>query len=273
MGFYSPATLVKDAQRHGVPVLPVDVVRSNWSCTLEQDPSALAVRLGLRYISGLRQETGERIEQQRLVRSFSSTADFAARVGLNKRELDSLAHGGAFSSFGVTRRDALWQVSALDRDPASLFARVPPPGIRSPLPQMDALEETAADFATTGLTTARHPISYLRDLLRSSGVLSAADLGSAKDGSWVSVAGVVIVRQRPGTAQGFLFVTLEDETGLANAIVTPDVFQQQRVLLRRARILKIGGPLQKVDGVIHVRARKLDELELASQVPESRDFR
>jgi DNA polymerase III alpha subunit len=111
---------------------------------------------------------------------------------------------------------------------------------------MDALEETAADFATTGLTTARHPMSYLRDQLRSTGVFSAADLGSAKDGSWVTVAGVVIVRQRPGTAQGFLFVTLEDETGLANAIVTPDVFQHQRVLLRRARILKVGGPLQKV---------------------------
>ena len=273
MGFYSPATLVKDAQRHDVPVLAVDVARSNWSCTLEQDPSALAVRLGLRYISGLRQETGERIEQQRSVQPFSSTADFTARVGINKREVDSLAHGGAFSSFGLTRRDALWQVSALDRDPASLFARVPPATIRSPLPQMDALEETAADFATTGLTTARHPMSYLRDLLRSSGVLSAADLGSAKDGSWVSVAGVVIVRQRPGTAQGFLFVTLEDETGLANAIVTPDVFQQQRVLLRRARILKIGGPLQKVDGVIHVRARKFEELQPPSQVPESRDFK
>jgi error-prone DNA polymerase len=138
---------------------------------------------------------------------------------------------------------------------------------------MDALEETAADFATTGLTTARHPMSYLRDRLRSTGVFSAADLGSAKDGSWVTVAGVVIVRQRPGTAQGFLFVTLEDETGLANAIVTPDVFQHQRVLLRRARILKVGGPLQKVDGVIHVRARKFEELRLPSPVPESRDFR
>ena len=158
----------------------MDVARSNWSCTLERDDRALAVRLGLRYVNGLHRQTGQRIEQERSSQPFSSTADFAARVGLNERELDSLAHVGAFSSFGLSRRDALWQVSALDRDPRSLFARVLPSRVRSPLPQMDALEETAADFATTGLTTARHPMSYLRDQLRSTGVLSAADLGSAK---------------------------------------------------------------------------------------------
>ena len=254
MGFYSPATLVKDAQRHGVAVLPVEVANSNWSCTLEKDAGSIAVRLGLRYINGLRHDTGERIEKERSQQPFTSPADLTARAGLNQRELDSLAHSGAFSSFGLTRRDALWQVSALDRDPNSLFARVPPSGTRSPLPQMDSLEETAADF-TTRLTTARHPMSHLRDHLNSTGVLSASALEPAKNPLWVTVGGVVIVRQRPGTAQGFLYVTLEDETGITNAIVTPDVFQQQRALLRRAKILKIGGPLQKVDGVIHVRAR------------------
>ncbi|HEY6394138.1 MAG TPA: error-prone DNA polymerase [Candidatus Binataceae bacterium] len=303
MGFYHPATLVKDAQHHGVTVLPIDVTRSNWKCTLESIPSTgiqrddsarlpdpgelarqrasrgpaqeretLALRMGLRYVNGTREEIGNRIERERARRNFDSIADFTARVGPNRRDLDSIAYAGAFAAFGLARRDAMWNAAAVERDPSSLLAGVKPKGGRAPLPKMDEMEQTLADYAATGLTTGPHLMTYLREKLKAQGVLSAKDLESAAHGSWVKTAGAVIVRQRPGTAKGFLFITLEDETGISNLIVVPDLFQANRTLLRTASILYAEGVLQKVDGVIAVRARRFKEIALDGAVPPSHDF-
>jgi error-prone DNA polymerase len=267
MGFYHPSVLVKDAQRGGLAVLPIDATRSDWNCTIE----GKALRMGLKYISGLRKETGLRIEHERRQQPFDSIADFTARVGPGRRELDTLAYAGAFASFGHTRRDALWNAAAAERDPSSLLARTKPRAATSALPAMAPIEETLADYAATGLTTGPHLMSYLRGGLDTR-VLSAARLERSQHGSWVKTAGVVIVRQRPGTARGFLFITLEDETGISNLIVTPDLFQANRRLLISAKILLVEGVLQKVDDVIAIRARRFTELKLNGAVPPSHDF-
>jgi error-prone DNA polymerase len=276
LGFYHPSTLVKDAQRHGVTVLPVDIARSNWRCTLEALPSPASgdgLRMGLRYVAGLREEIALAIERTRAERPFDSLADFTARVGLNRRELDALAYAGAFAAFGMTRRDAMWNAAAAERDPKSLLARARPKPVPAPLPKMSALEETLADYAATNLTAGPHLMSYLRERLKPRGILSAHDLLGERHGAWVKTAGVVIVRQRPGTAKGFLFITLEDETGISNLIVTPDLFQRNRPLLRSAGILLAEGWLQQVDGVTAIRARRFAELKLDGALPPSHDFR
>ncbi|HXW85517.1 MAG TPA: error-prone DNA polymerase, partial [Candidatus Binataceae bacterium] len=273
MGFYSPATLVKDSERHGAPALPIDVTRSDWLCTLEGAAPQLAIRLGLRYVSGLREENGRRVEQARTSHPFDSIADFTARVAPNRRELDALAYAGAFAAFGMTRRDALWNAAAVERDPQSLLTGAAPRTAPAPLPKMSPRDETLADYAATGLTTRPHLMSHLRDTLKAQGVLSAAELGRARHGDWVKTAGVVIVRQRPGTAKGFLFLTLEDETGIANLIVVPDLFQRHRNILRRAGILLAEGWLQQQDGVTAIRARRFTELKLDGALPPSHDFR
>jgi len=287
LGFYHPATLVKDAQRHGVAALPIDVTRSNWKCTIASSPARAnampyhALRLGLKYVAGLREEVGLRIERERAHRPFESIADFTARVAPNKRELDALAYSGAFAAFGLTRREALWQAATAERDPQSLFAGIeaiagdkndPSAATRATLPKMAPIEETLADYSSTGVTIGPHLMAHMRARLKARGILSAADLTGASNGSWVKVAGHVIVRQRPGTAKGFLFITMEDETGIANVIVTPDFFQQNRTLLHRAALLIAEGPLQTQDGVIHVRARRFAELNISGSVPRSHDF-
>ena len=291
LGFYHPATLVKDAQRHQLTVLPIDVTHSAWSCTIEgvtQQSSGAAttaapvidhqLRLGLKYVAGMRAETGQRVEAARAEAPFKSIADFTARVAPNRRELEMLAWAGAFAQFHPTRRDALWQATAVERDPASLLAGAEPSSATGAssadlqLPRMTPMEETFADFASTGLTAGPHVMTHARARLRAAGILSAADLAGADHGAWVKVAGVVIVRQRPGTAKGFLFITLEDETGIANAIVTPDIFQAHRTLLHRATVLMVEGPLQKQQGVIHVRGRNFRELKLPGAMARSHDF-
>ncbi len=273
LGFYNPATLVKDAQRHGVEVRPIDVTRSNWRCTIGKSGAQLALRLGLKYIGGLREETGLRIESERRTRPFGSIADLIRRTTPNRRELDTLAYAGALSAFGKTRREALWQAAALERDLESLFAGVDPPASRSSLPPMTAMEETRADYATTGVTTGPHVMAHLRARLKARGILCAADLEGTKSGSLVQVAGLVIVRQRPGTAKGFFFVTLEDETGVSNIIVMPELFQKNRPLLHRAPILLVEGVLQKQDGTIGIRGRRFAEIKLNAPLPSAHDFR
>ncbi|HUY29283.1 MAG TPA: error-prone DNA polymerase [Candidatus Binataceae bacterium] len=343
LGFYSPATLIKDAQRHAVDVLPIDVTSSDWKCVLQHraqrvqnnplppgegdaafrrvgegagaspvaqshpqnferaplrsalnnDPhltspfqgegsdgaarrgsAALAIRMGLRYVTGLREETGRRAEFERARGRFESIADFTARVGPNRRELDALAYAGAFAAFGMTRRDAMWNAAAVERDPKSLLAGTGPrtASLPTPLPKMSPLEETSADYAATGVTAGPHLMTHLRARLTARGILSAADLMRARHDSWVKTAGVVIVRQRPGTAKGFLFITLEDETGISNLIVVPDLFQKHRALLRSAGILYAEGWLQQVDGVTAIRARKFAEINLPAAIPPSHDF-
>ena len=299
LGFYHPSTLVKDAERHGVVMGPIDVTRSDWRCALERMPSPLsedptassastpplpsgeadrservfALRLGLKYVAGLRAETGARIERERAVRPFASIADFTARAVPNRRELDALAYAGAFTAFGMGRRAALWQAAAVERDPRGLFAGVEPAAGAVPLAGMDAMSETRADYAATGLTVGPHLMAHMREKLRAGGVLAAAELAQAAHGAWVKTAGVVIVRQRPGTAKGFFFLTLEDESGISNAIVIPDLFQANRALLQNAAILMVEGVLQKQDGVVAIRARRFKELRLGATLPPSHDFR
>ncbi len=272
LGFYHPSTLVKDAALHGVVVLPIDVTRSSWKCTIEMVDRQPAMRMGLRYVTGLREEVGVRIESERARRQFDSIADVTARVGPNRREIDALAYAGAFASFGLARRDAMWNAAAVERDPASLLAGVRPRETEAPLASMSPIDETLADYAATGLTTGPHLMTYLRSDLTARGILSADELTRAKHQSWVKTAGIVIVRQRPGTAKGFLFITLEDETGIANLIVTPDLFQQNRLLLRSAGILLAEGVLQQVDGVTAIRARRFEEIKIPGAVPPSHDF-
>jgi error-prone DNA polymerase len=233
--------------------------------------------LGFKYITGLREETGRRIERERTARPFDSIADFAARVAPHKRELDAIAYAGAFATFGHARREALWQATAVERDPDSLLAGAntfhSPESKAADLPRMTLLEEAMADYVACGVTVGPHLMTYVRAQLTARGVLSTIQLTDTPNGSWVKCAGLVIVRQRPGTAAGFMFVTLEDETGLANAIVTPDIFQAYRTLLHHAQILIIEGPLQKQDGVIHIRARRFVELKVSGTMPRSHDFR
>jgi error-prone DNA polymerase len=430
LGFYHPATLVKDAQRHGLCVLPIDVGRSSWLCRLERVNSrqstvdrnasgpagsidyqlstvdSLSLRLGLRYVSGLRGAAGKRLAAERAKAPFTSVADVAARCQLRENEMAALAHIGAFVAFGLTRREALWQAAAVPREPlfklsgcydyrllgdentarrwpnaadaaavvsgTSRVAAGDGPGPRNlpadqdlserralrinepdsarrgvgageyrrghrsrdkaglrqfpadrarqpsgdrdlftpdggnktgnaveyhaasgasrisgqaseppdplardhlttnnlapcPLPSMSALERTLADYKGTGITVGPHIMTHLRESLARDGVRRATDLAGARNGQWAKIAGLVIVRQRPGTAKGFCFITLEDETGTANAVVVPDIFQRYRAVIHTAAILLIEGPLQKSDGVTHVRARRMRELSVAHQ--------
>jgi len=406
LGFYHPATLVKDAQRHGLHVLPIDVTRSNWRCRIEEQAvtrlggyavkgaaNRPALRLGLRFVQGLREDAGHCIEAERGKAPFVSIDDVMHRCNLRDDEVQTLAHLGAFAGFGCTRREALWQASAVLRDPlfaqrrvhhgkpkgeslpesprleasngpgpsvllpdATLAAggavrldesttqsrdlgtgeyrrrkrtqnqkrlpQLPPHRPRQPartgdlpdlgsggrtafgnrdgstagtdrlsgktseppdsvhgnpepltanrvtanrLPEMSPLDRTLADYKNSGITVGPHVLKHLRPELAREGVLRAIDLKKARDGSWVKIAGLVIVRQRPGTAKGFCFITLEDETGTANAVVVPDMFQRYRSVIHTAALLCIEGPLQKVDGVIHVRARRMRALSLPQQ--------
>ena len=204
-------------------------------------------------------------------RPFTSTGDLAQRANLHRDELARLAEIGACASLGLERRAALWQVSSVQRGLlAGAVSETP-----SPLAEMTPFEQTLADYRGTGITTGPHLVSHLRPELRRRGVRSASELRDLPDGQWVRTAGVVIVRQRPATAKGFLFMTLEDETGTSNSIVLPDLFERQRALLQTAGLLLVEGPLQNQEGVIHVRVRRLESLDHAAraELPRSHDFR
>jgi error-prone DNA polymerase len=284
MGFYSPATLVKDAQRHDVEVRPVDVTQSDWRCTLEPGAPAVdgkrvppAVRIGLRYARGLREDTALGLARARAIAPFTSLADLVKRVALHADELDALAELGALAWLDrtpVRRRAALWQVAGIERDRGSLFAgHMPRDEGTSPLEELSPLETTLADYRIAGLTTGPQIMTHLRPGLRERGILAAAELKNVPDGAFVRTAGHVIVRQRPGSAKGFLFVTLEDETGLANAILTPKQVERFRAPLHASNLLEIAGPVQNVDGVIHVKLRQLVPLDLGAILPASRSYR
>jgi len=272
MGFYHPATLVKDAQRHGVACLPVEVICSQWGCTLEDDRGTTAVRLGLKYLRGLRAQTAQRLVA---ARPFASLGDLCRRVELNAGERATMAEVGAFAALGGTRRQVMWQLEAFGRS-GELFAGVESVDGQtdSPLPEMNPGEEVAADFRGTGLTAGPHPMSFVRQRLQARGVLSAHQLQQAAKGHRALVAGLVIVRQRPSTAKGLVFVTVEDETGFANAIVPAAQFDEHRALLVSARALVIGGVVQQNQGVTSLKADRfwaLDSAEIARDI--SHDFR
>ncbi len=371
MGFYSPATLVKDAQRHGLKLLPVDVTRSEWKCTLEPVPSpeyrvpskpfvipppertrgaeesepcsqlgtrdsglmSPALRLGLRYVRGLREDAAQALLRERQRAPFTSIHDLTRRVPeLRKDELTTLAEIGALnavtscqlpvasktfviptsertrgaeesqysvlgtqypvlgtrsqlsgddsinnqqstiSNFRLHRRDALWQVERAVRGSGPLLEELPEPDTPSPLQPMNHEERLVADFHGTGLTVGPHPVAYRRAWLNAMGIRRASELRDLPSGKRLRIGGCVIVRQRPGTAKGFVFVSLEDETGVANAIITPDLFHRHRLLLASEKFLAIEGILQNQDNVISVKAERVMPLFVTKAETVSHDF-
>jgi error-prone DNA polymerase len=331
MGFYHPATIVKDAQRHGLKVLPIDVLKSEWNCTLEEqsafstqhsatltaDHSRFALRLGLRYARGLREEAGKALVRERYIGPFADIHDVVRRVPeLRKDELVTLAEIGALNSLGNSprrhpsaalragsdteknqqstinnqqsvissvppclrgenafhRRDALWQVERAVRLSGPLLEELPEPDSPSPLERMNYEERLVADFHGTGLTVGPHPMAYRREEMTRLRVRSAKELTQIANGKHVRIAGSVIARQRPGTAHGFVFLSLEDETGIANAIITPDLLQKNRVLVTSERFLLIEGILQNQDNVISVKAERVLPLSISAAEMSSHDF-
>ena len=361
MGFYSPATIVKDAQRHGLKLLPVDVTRSEWNCILEKvnsprrhrgtensnnkifsvtpclrvETEEIAVRVGLRYVRGLREEAAQTLTRERAKAPFQSIHDLTRRVPeLRKDELSTLASIGAFNAIGhlprrypstslragsdtekpkhghgfsgmptdtihdenvpsvplclrgendshnsvpgtcnsLHRRDALWQVERAVRHAGPLLEQHAEPDSPSPLARMNHEERLVADFHGTGLTVGPHPMAYRREWLNAMGIRRASELRALPTGKRLRIGGCVITRQRPGTAKGFVFLSLEDETGVANAIIRPDLFHENRLLLTSERFLAIEGILQNQDNVISVRAERVQPLFVTAAETASHDF-
>jgi error-prone DNA polymerase len=280
MGFYSPATLVKDAQRHGLRVKPIDVLQSDWPCTLEtttnkDGKNIPCLRVGLRYVRGLRQKISEAIVQARTIRPFSAIADLVQRVPeLQKSELESLSEVGALNSLGksIHRRAALWQVARATRSAGPLLDSIPDDCEPSPLLQMNDEERLVADFHGSGLTPGPHPMAYCRATLTSLNVKRASDLQGIPDGVCTTVAGCVIARQRPGTAKGFVFLSLEDETGIANVIIHPELYEKYRLVINREKFLSVEGILQNQEAVISIKASHVSPLSFAAAEIQSHDY-
>jgi len=321
MGFYQPFTIIKDAQRHGLKVLPVDVTRSNWECTLEvssqlsvvssqtRNSNALnggenshpqqthttdnghrtidyQLRLGLLCVKGLREESGRAMVRARSERHFSSLDDLHSRVSeVRKDELRKLAAVGALNFINqgmgcrvsgvedprTNRRDALWQVERVARNPGPLYEKLEE-ARGSPLTPMTLNERLNADLRGTGVTIGRHPMAHQRSWLDTINAIRAGDLKGMRHGLPVKVAGWVIVRQRPGTAKGFVFLSLEDETGIANIIVTPRIFEANRLALVDYPFLLIEGVLQHQDNVVSVKAKRVEPFKLKIASTGSHDF-
>jgi error-prone DNA polymerase len=299
MGFYTPATIVKDGSRHALKTQPVCVQRSTWNCAVVSDDT---IRLGFCVVNGLRQEHADELVRQREDRQFDSLDDFKRRVPLSKEELRTLAELGALNCFADHRRVAMWRVeetthndllgsARASRDVSGAlagnssarpnpFGEAPngaregayaPQNKESPLKPMTMPERVRADYETMNLTTGPHPMKLLRETLPD--VWRAIDLVQARHGATVQIAGNVICRQRPGTAKGFVFISLEDETGVANAIVDPDLFERYRLVITEEAFMRITGEVQNSDGVVLIKARKLEPLaheELLGS--ESHDF-
>ncbi|MEO5935731.1 MAG: error-prone DNA polymerase [Terriglobales bacterium] len=294
MGFYHPATLVKDAQHHGLRVKPIDVTCSDWNCTIEDDGGAnkareaIAMRMGLRYVRGMREASARALLAQRALRPFASIDDLALRVpALSKNDLVMLAQVGALNGIckpAATnisqplrpaqphRRDALWQVDRVAQPAGTLLESLPEADLTSPLAQMTTEERLVADFHGTGLTVGPHPMAYRRAQMDAMRVLRASDLTKVPDGRRVRVAGAIIARQRPGTAHGFIFLSLEDETGISNIIVRPDIYDRDRMILLRERFLLVEGIMQNQEKVLSIKAERLERLHVSAAQMQSHDF-
>ena len=267
MGFYQPAQLVRDARQHGVEVRGPDVLTSDWDCTLEASPNHQrfrAVRLGLRQIKGFSEDEAKRLvaARQEGVRSID---DFAVRAGLSRRSLELLAEADAFASLGLTRRQALWAVKGLADETGSLktaplLAAMGVVEHQVELPLMNLPQEVTEDYRTTSLSLKAHPVGFFRGSLNSLGAIPARELTRVRDRKLVTVGGLVLVRQRPGTAKGVTFLTLEDETGIANIVVWKDAFDANRRLVMTSSFLVVHGQVQSESDVVHVVARRFTDL-------------
>ena len=260
MGFYAPAQIVRDAREHGVEVREVDVNASDWDCTLEEG----ALRLGLRQVDGLHREAAERVVA---ARPFASVAELRSRGTVPVHAIQRLAAADAFRSMGLDRRAALWDSRALRQAPdLPLFAAADArdEGVESApvaLPAMPLAEHVISDYQTVRLSLKAHPMHFLRAHYSTRGFVTAGQLGGLKDGKRLSIAGVVLIRQRPGTSKGVVFITIEDETGVANLVIWPKVFEKQRKIVMGARLMAVKGVIQKDpdSDVIHVVAAQLED--------------
>ncbi|HEY1562021.1 MAG TPA: error-prone DNA polymerase [Caulobacteraceae bacterium] len=268
LGFYQPAQLVRDAREHGVEVRPVDILASEWNCTLEAadgEGGLSAVRLGLRSVFGLRQVEAERLLAAR-ASGVRSLRELAGRAALSRQSLELLAEADALRSLGLDRRQGLWAVKGLAPEAKAevqaplLTLMGPPAEAPAALPAMALGAHVAEDYRTAGLSLKAHPCAFFRTLLDDLGAVTATRLRSLRHGAKVSVGGLVLIRQRPGTAKGVVFATLEDETGAANAVVWPDVFQAHRRMVMASRFLVVHGRVQRAGEVIHVVAERFTDL-------------
>lgn len=274
MGFYSPSMLIQDARRHGVSVLPADVTASDWDSRIDERG---AVRLGLREIKGLSREAAVRIADARRRAPFADVADLAARCALGKRDLDQLAAADALRGLAGHRRQAAWAVADSGRRAiqGDLFAGLPAPETAVELVAPTLADNLVADYRQLGHSLRPHPLTLLREHLAARRFLSAGELAQRGDRALVRVAGIVTGRQRPGTATGIVFVTLEDESGWTNVVVKPGLVEKQRRELLGAPLLGVYGQLQCADGVVHLVAQRLVDLSawLGRLETRSRDFR
>lgn len=280
MGFYAPAQLVRDAQAHGVKVLPVDINHSRWDCTLEptQDPKRFAVRLGLRMVHGLSNADGGLIPIVRAERPFVSIEDLWRRSRASIKALKHLAEADAYGSLGIRRRDSLWTIEGLSDEVLPLFAaaderdHVIRPELVEPkvdLAPMIEGREVVEDYRSKGLTLRRHPLAFLRQELTERRIRSCGDLHHARDGQRVTVAGLVLVRQKPGSAKGVTFMTIEDETDVANLVIWSTVFEKHRRLILSSGMIGCRGRLQREGSVTHLIAEHfLDLSDLLRSVAE-----
>lgn len=296
MGFYQPAQIVIDAQKHGVEVLPVDVNHSGWDHLLDpQSPAKPAepaeptkpaeptgtrhyrpLRLGFRQIGGFKEEEAQRLLAGRI--SQYTSIPQLRDAGVSRPALERLADADAFRSLGLDRRQALWEVSALADRPIALFEGQPAESaFETPvaLPHMTASQHVLQDYASTSLSLKAHPVSFVREKLALLHILPTADLSSRRDGDYVKVAGLVLVRQQPGTASGVVFITIEDETSTANLVVFHDIFQAYRKVILQSRLLMVEGKLQIEGEVVHVVVRHCHNFSPLLRdlvTPSSRDF-
>ncbi|MCQ8278787.1 error-prone DNA polymerase [Acetobacteraceae bacterium KSS8] len=263
MGFYAPAQIVRDAREHGIEVRPICVDNSDWDCTLEDTGGRfLAVRLGLRMVRGLAHADAERLVAARRG-AWRSIALLHRHTGLDPAPLERIAQADGFASLGLSRRMALWQIRGLGETALPLFAARPhheTPEPASTLPALSEGGEVVADYHTAGLSLRRHPMALLRPELARRGISSCAVLAHARDGRRVSVAGLVLMRQRPGSAKGVMFMTLEDEDGIANLVIWPSLFEQQRTLILAAGVMACHGTVQRTGQVVHLVAHRLENL-------------
>ncbi len=286
MGFYSPRTLLEGARRHGVDARPVRLFTSAWDNTLEPDgeptlgghdgvvAQGVAIRLGLRQVASLGEQAGRRIEQARAERPFRDVADLALRAELDRGELMALARADALACFGLTRRQACWAVEGLwKRGKAPLLAGLTAPDTDVPLPIPTAYEDLQQDYRATGISLRAHPIGLAREHLDGEGVVPIAALADHDSGERVTIAGLVLNRQRPSTANGVVFMTLEDETGLANLVVWPSLYEKQRRVVRGQQLVKVRGQLQKEGHAFSIVAHHFSPLPLDPLNARSRDFR
>ena len=296
MGFYAPAQIVRDAKEHGVTVLPVDVNHSEWDCTLERRRvgeterrsdrlrkdwgiDGPVVRLGFRQIKGFREEHAKRVvESREQARAFASVDQFHRGTNLPVKAIKLLAEADAFGSIGLTRRQSIWRALKLKDDSTPLFDGDTSSLCRSVasslLPVMPLGQEVMTDYSMMRLSLKQHPVALARETLTTSKILTARDVNALPHGTWAKVAGLVLIRQRPGTASGIVFITLEDETGVVNLIVRPDIFDRYRAAARHAGLLQCDGYIERQGQVVHVMAKRLfgrDELIRGFEL-SSRDF-